>query len=80
MEIKTKRLLDVNKKTKLVLRDVLDSKEIDQKTMCFTHIKRQKPRWAFYLFPKIYKRFSQVSGRPAISNNDTIIESISEFV
>ena len=51
-------------------------KEIETKVMEYLLVKRPQ-LGRFYLLPKIYKRKTNVPGRPVISNNQTATENIS---
>ena len=65
----------VNAEIKSILRGMLNRKEVDKKIVGYLLIK-----WPhlgrIYLLLKIYKRTSNVPGRPVIANNGTATENI----
>ena len=75
-EVKRDPLQGVTQKIRNTLLDMLRKKEIDKKL--FNSLLVKNPQLGrFYLLPKIYKRMTNVPGRPVISNNGTSTENIS---
>ena len=68
-----------NKKIRKVLDNMIRKKEIDEKLADYLYIKRPQLGRS-YLLPKIHKITTSVPGRPAISNNSTATENISDFL